>query len=90
MVEKKFCPKTCDQKYTDAEWLCNPTSKTDRCWSSHSVEYDEPIPIEMIWYARVWIDALILGENQDDYIIQSDKSEGVTYINKKSPLLRKT
>ena len=79
-----FCPKYC--KFKDDNDL---GFVHDECHHNKDKVYDTPIPIEMIWYANVWIQALILGESEDTYIIQSPKAEGVTYIKKSSPLIKK-
>ena len=84
---KEFCPTSCGLIDDDSP-VCEGKAGRDSCWHSNDEIYSNPIPIEMIWYSNVWIDALILGENGDDYIIDSPKSEGVTYIKKSSPLLK--
>jgi hypothetical protein len=78
-----FCSDKCFfKKEEDLDFICND------CVQSKDQVYEKPIPIEMIWYANVWIQALILGENGADYIIKSPKMEGVTYVKKTSKLLR--
>ena len=51
--------------------------------------YKEPVPIELLWYSNVWINAFIVGKTDDEFIIASPKSEGPTWIKKTSPLIRR-
>jgi len=84
---KEYCPPSCGMIDDDSP-VCEGKSGRDSCWHSKDEIYSTPIPTEMIWYGSVWIQAMIVGENEDDYIIESDKADGVTYIKKDSPLLR--
>ena len=78
-----FCPKYCLFKNEDDLGFVH-----DECHHNKDKVYEKPIPIEMIWYANVWVNALILGESEDTYIIKSPEIEGVTYVKKTSKLLR--
>lgn len=83
-MKSEFCPKYCLFKDDeDLDFVHND------CHHSKDKVYDKPIPVEIIWYANVWIQALLVGENGDWYYVRSPKAEGVTQIKKTSPLLRK-
>ena len=87
---KEFCPHTCGNFEEKDDRICRPGGKHGtNCWHIDDKAYKGPVPIELMWYANVWINALIVGKNGDDFIIKSPKSEGVTYIKKTSRLIRK-
>lgn len=83
-MKSEFCPKDCVfLNDDDLDFVHN------ECHHSKDIKYDEPIPVEIIWYANVWINALIIGESEGWYFIQSPKSQGVISIKKGSHLIRK-
>ena len=84
MPINELCPKDCVfYNDDDLDFIHKD------CHHSKDQIYSEPIPAEMIWYANVWINCFIIGENGDNYLIRSPKAEGVTSIKKKSPLIRR-
>lgn len=82
MTEKSpFCPETCLFRKDKQSFV------HEDCHHMKDRVYDRPIEAEIVWYANVWIDALVLGENEDEYIVQSPKS-GIIQIKKTSPLIK--
>lgn len=87
---KEFCPSSCRNFETKDDRVCKPTGEDAvDCWHVADKAYKQPVPIELMWYAGVWIDAFIVGKNGEDFVVQSPKAEGVSYIKKTSPLIRR-
>lgn len=76
-----FCPETCLFR-KDKQGFVH-----EDCHHLKDRKFEQPIPAEMIWYANVWISVLIIGENQDEYIVENPQT-GIIQVKKDSPLLK--
>lgn len=81
-MSEKFCPPDCNFKKLPIKFRAD-------CHCQNTTEYKRPLPIELLWYAGVWIKGFIIGETGDKYIIESEKSSGLTYKKKGSKHIRK-
>jgi hypothetical protein len=80
-MNEKFCPPDCNFKKLPVKFRAD-------CHCQNTVEYKSPRPIELLWYAGVWIKAFIIGEEGDNYLVTSEKAEGHSTIKKGSKLIR--
>lgn len=87
-MSREFCPPYCNkinepvERCSDPTFLSDGDRSKDRCWHLDDREYDQYYLVELVWTRDQTREALVVGENGDDYIL-----DDFSLIKKDSPLI---